>query len=99
MGNIMRYTKIMSCILASVVSFSACTSTFDDLNTNPDATTQVKSSMLATYVIKDMVTTIWEYNEFLSRRLFWGEQINNAQYNRFGSDNFGYIQKIINAQK
>ena len=65
----------MSCIFASVFSFSACTSTFDDLNTNPDATTQVKSSMLATYVIKDMVTTIWEYNEFLSRRLFWGEQI------------------------
>ena len=99
MLKIMKYNKIISCILASVLSFSACTSTFDDLNTNPDATTQVKSSMLATYVIKDMVTTIWEYNEFLSRRLFWGEQINNAQYNRFGSDNFGYIQKIINAQK
>ena len=54
--------------------FQLCTSTFDEMNTNPDATTQVKSSMLATTVIKDMVTKIWEYNEFLSRRMFWGEQ-------------------------
>ena len=65
----MKRIKIVSCLLGYVLSFSACTSTFDEMNTNPDATTQVKSSMLATTVIKDMVTKIWEYNEFLSRRM------------------------------
>lgn len=91
--------KIATCLYLSIFFTSSCTSTFDDLNTNPDATTQVKSSMLATKLIKDMVTQIWEYNEFLSRRMFWGEQINNAQYNRFGNDNFAYIQKVKNAQE
>ena len=95
----MKRIKIVSCLLGYVLSFSACTSTFDEMNTNPDATTQVKSSMLATTVIKDMVTKIWEYNEFLSRRMFWGEQINNAQYNRFGSDNFSYIRILTNAKQ
>lgn len=50
----MKRIKIVSCLLGYVLSFSACTSTFDEMNTNPDATTQVKSSMLATTVIKDM---------------------------------------------
>lgn len=95
----MKNIKIVSCLLAYVLSFSACTSTFDEMNTNPDATTQVKSSMLATTVIKDMVTKIWEYNEFLSRRMFWGEQINNAQYNRFGTDSFSYIRMLTNAKQ
>ena len=70
----MKRIKIVSCLLGYVLSFSACTSTFDEMNTNPDATTQVKSSMLATTVIKDMVTlksaTIIQYTikgRFMSR--------------------------------
>lgn len=95
----MKYNRIAGYLAIGILLLSSCTSTFDDLNTNPDATTQVKSSMLATKLIKEMVTDIWEYNEFLSRRMFWGEQINNAQYNRFGSDSFSYIQKIKNGQE
>lgn len=95
----MKYIKIAGSLLASVTLLFSCTSTFDEMNKNPDATEHVRASMLATTVIKDMVTSIWEYNEFLSKRMFWGEQINNAQYNRFETDNFSYIQKITNAQK
>ncbi len=94
----LKNIKSVSLALACMFFLSTCTSTFDEMNTNPNATTQVKSSMLATKVIKDMVTTIWEYNEFLSRRMFWGEQINNAQYNRFGADDFSYIQKLTDAK-
>lgn len=57
-----QYLLLAGCLLAFLLGCSACTSTFYKLNTNPDATTHVKSSMLATGVIKDMVTKIWELN-------------------------------------
>ena len=93
------YKTIFS-FLTGIVLFSGCTSTFDDLNTNPDTTTKVNSSMLATKVILDMTESAsnWK-NEFLVKRMFWGEQIDDAQYNRFGKGGFDGIQALTNAQK
>lgn len=88
------------CTVGLVISGTGCTSTFDELNTNPDATTKVSPAMLATNVILGHVKGANnDYSEFCVKRLFWGEQIENYQYNRFGKGSFGGIQGLTNAQK
>ena len=85
--------KAIACFLIGIFSLSGCTSTFDDLNTNPDTTTKVNASMLASKVILDMTKSASNWrNEFLVKRMFWGEQIDDRQYNRFGKVSFENIQ-------
>ena len=36
--------KAIACFLIGIFSLSGCTSTFDDLNTNPDTTTNLNNS-------------------------------------------------------
>lgn len=89
-------------LLYILIMLSGCTSSFDDLNTDPDKTTQVTAGMLATRLILDMDRTwtpaYWE-NEFLVKRIFWGEQMSNFQYNRIEKGNYEPIFKLTNAQK
>ncbi len=89
------------CVLSICCSIlMGCTSTFDDLNTNPDSTIKVQSSMLATTVILDMVNSAYKWKkEFLVKRLFWGEQMDDSQYNRFEHADFSGIQMLISAEK
>lgn len=56
--------------------------------------------MLATGIILNMVksSSYWK-NEFLAKRMFWGEQMDDIQYNRFGRSDFSGIQSLISAQK
>ncbi|GBU07558.1 hypothetical protein AwDysgo_08890 [Bacteroidales bacterium] len=80
--------------------FVGCTSDFDDLNTNPDTSSSTTSSMLATnLIIAHAKTGGKEGSDFLSKRLFWGEQVYNIQYNRIGKGSFEQIREITNAQK
>lgn len=92
--------KAITYLLAGIFLLPGCTSTFDDLNTNPDTTTKVNSSMLATKVILDITKSAsnWK-NEFLVKRMCWGEQMDDLQYNRFGKGDFGGLQALTNAQK
>ena len=61
--------KAIACFLIGIFSLSGCTSTFDDLNTNPDTTTKVNASMLASKVILDMTKSASNWrNEFLVKR-------------------------------
>lgn len=79
---------------------NGCTSSFDDINTNPDATTTVTPAMLATKLLIDIVPSANSQNsELCCKRLFWGEQIDYYQYNSFGKGSFSNIQNLINAQK
>lgn len=93
-------TKLWVGLLAGLMLFPGCTGPFDEMNTNPDATVKVTPDMLATKVILDMVTSAsnWK-NEFLVKRMFWGEQMDDLQYNRFGKSGLGNIQALTNAQK
>lgn len=95
----MKKIYIALIIIVSTIFYS-CTSSFDELNTNPDSPTKVKSSMLATNVILDMVKSAsnWK-NEFLVKRMFWGEQMDDLQYNRFGKSSFSGGVVLNNAQK
>ncbi len=92
--------KFLTILTASILITSGCTSSFDDLNTNPDATTQVRSSMLATGLLLDVVqeASYWKSDVFV-KRMFWGEQIDDLQYNKLGNAGFGWIRQLTNAQK
>ena len=85
--------------IAAVVSLlqlqTGCTSTFDDLNTNPDSTTEVQSSMLATHVILNMVKSAYDWrNDFMTNRLFW-----EGIWNPFEKADFSNIVNLTSAQK
>ena len=98
-----KYVKksfITLCAVGLVMAGNSCTSTFDELNTNPDATVKVTPGMLATKVILSNVKSANnDYSEFCVKRMFWGEQIENISYNRFGKGSFSAIQGLTNAQK
>ncbi|MCC8170920.1 MAG: SusD/RagB family nutrient-binding outer membrane lipoprotein [Parabacteroides sp.] len=86
--------------LALVLAVSSCTSTFDEMNTNPDAPQTATSAMLATKVILDMVKSADNSNsEFLCKRMFWGEQIEYNQYNRLEKSNYSRLKALTNAQR
>lgn len=87
-------------LLAAAFLLGGCTSTFDGLNTNPDAPEDVTSSMLATKMILDMTQSASNWrNEFLVKRMVWGEQMDDGQYNRFGHGSFDGVKLLTNAQK
>lgn len=98
MKNILN--KVMTIVCTGSLLWSSCTSSFDDLNTDPDSTTKVRPSMLATKLILDMVGSAKQTNnEFLVKRMFWGEQMDDSQYNRFGKASFSNIELLTSAQK
>lgn len=96
----MKRILIATLMVGTTIMHYSCTSSFDELNTNPDASTQVTPSMLATKVILNHVQSGYDGNsEFGAKRMFWGEQMDAYQYNRFGKGSFGPIQGLTNAMK
>lgn len=77
-------------------------SKFDSINTNPNATTQVTSAMLATSMIlnitrSDISTTKSFMQPFLlGKYLTWGEGQENFQYNRISRTDFSRITLLRN---
>lgn len=87
-------------ILLTALSLASC-SNFDDLNTNGDAATTVKSSLLATGaiigVIKPETSKSFVNDQaFVSKYMSWGE--NSVGYNDFGSASFGVYTSMTNYQ-
>ncbi|MDO5427903.1 SusD/RagB family nutrient-binding outer membrane lipoprotein [Parabacteroides sp.] len=96
------YKKLLSvvCILGSFGTWTACTSSFDDLNTNPDTTSKVTPSMLATKMILGHVSSAYSVDsELMCKRLFLGERISYYQYNWVEKGSFDAIRDLTNAQK
>lgn len=90
----------MVCILGSFGTWTACTSSFDDLNTNPDTTSKVTPSMLATKMILGHVSSAYSVDsELMCKRLFLGERISYYQYNWVEKGSFDAIRDLTNAQK
>lgn len=99
MKNI-KNSVLTICVFGTLVLSGSCTSSFDDLNTNPDATTKVTPAMLATGLLLDHVKSANNDNsELFCKRLFWGEQMYEYQYNRLQNGSFNKIQSLTNAQK
>jgi len=88
-------------ILPAIVLWAGC-SKFNDINTNPNQTTQVTSAMLATNMILNVTrSSISSTKGFmqpylLGKYLTWGEGQENLQYNRFGRASFDRLLLLRN---
>jgi len=97
-SNFLKYTLL----LPALVLISNGCKKFDAINTNPNATTQVNSAMLATSMIlnitrSDISTTKSFMQPFLlGKYLTWGEGQENFQYNKISRTDFGRITLLRN---
>lgn len=90
-------------LLLIIALLSSCNK-FDEINTNPDATTKVTSSLLATGLLLNITSSSsgksFVNSALLSKQLAWGgEGMEDYQYNIFGRSSFGGYNTLINAQK
>ena len=96
-----RINKYISLLL--VTTLLASCDKFDEINTNPDATTKVTSSLLATGLLLDITSSSasksFIYDDLLAKQMAWGESMEDYQYNVFGRSGFGGYTTLINAQK
>lgn len=75
---------------------------YDDINTNPNTTTQVNSAMLATTIILNItrgdISTQKSFMQpfLLGKYLTWGEGQENLQYNKLGRTDFNRIALLRN---
>ena len=70
-----RFNRYITLLLIATALISC--NKFDDINTDPDATTKVTSSLLANGLLLDIMQTggskNFVYDNFLSKQLAWGE--------------------------
>lgn len=89
-------------MLVSIAFLGSCNK-FDEINTNPNATTKVTPAMLATGMLLNMTKqstgTAFEYNQFVSKQVIWAELIEAYQYNRFDRTDFGVYTSLENINK
>lgn len=92
----MKFNKYIAITLAAA-TFTSCAN-FEEINTNPDATTKTTSSLLATGAIMGIMKPSngksFLSNQMLTKHIGWGgEGKEGSQYNSFGSESFdGYTQ-------
>lgn len=88
-------------ITLSVFAFMSC-SKFDDINTSPDSSTQVKSSLLATGaiagIVKPSTGATFVDHLFITKYLGWGEGSRGAQYNDFYRTSFSDYTSLMDYQ-
>lgn len=100
--EIMKKLSIYLVSVLMLTSVCSCTS-FDELNTDPDATTKVSPEMIATNLIlniaKPSTQKSFLNSSFMMKYMAWGEGSASYQYNKFGRSGFGSYYKLISAQK
>ena len=96
----MRKNNIAILILFFALTVAGCAD-FEDLNTNPDATSKVNPSLLATGLIKTMVTSANDNGSVrFQKQLFRPEgKPDMLQYNWISNTNFNNILALTNGQK
>ena len=98
-----KYVKSIILFSTSVCVFSSC-SNFDEINTNPNASTQVTSGMIATGILLDMTKQNQYYESFIdhnfvSKHALTAELIRDYQYNKFTEGSFSAYSALKNARK
>ncbi len=96
--------QIIAVVLA-IFLFGSCTN-FDDINTNPDSTTQVSTSMLCTSVVLSMAKfsgadgKVFITESALSKYVgYANEGQMDAQYNRIGNGSFSAMTILSSIDK
>lgn len=105
MKKIERYIKITSMMLLSLIMIVGCND-FDDLNTNPDDTTKVSASLLATNVILEITKfsgkdgKAFIADNALSKYVGYANEGQlDAQYNKIGASSFGSMTILPDIEK
>lgn len=99
----MKFKNILMACIALTTLFPSCDN-FDELNTNPDSTTKVTSSMLATGLIMKIMSPgsgkdFLNYN-MLDKHIAWGESgIQEMQYGKLGRHGFSGYPALIDCLK
>ena len=98
-----KYIKSIILFSTSVCVFSSC-SNFDEINTNPNASTQVTPGMIATGILLDMTKQNQYYESFIdhnfvSKHALTAELIRDYQYNKFTEGSFSAYSALKNARK
>lgn len=97
----MKILKYILLLPAMVMMLGGCQK-YDVLNTNPDATTQVNSAMLATTLILNITRTgISTQKSFmqpflLGKYVTWGEGQENFQFNKLNKTDFDGVRVLRN---
>lgn len=98
-------TKKYYLILILIVSFqwNSC-SKYEEINTNPDETTQVTPELLATNLILSMmeypgVGKDFLYKDMLSKYISYMEGATDYQYNKFGRTSYSSLVNLTNVDK
>lgn len=93
----MKCAKYLAALMGAAI-MSSCLS-FDEINTNPDASTNVNSSLLATGAIADIMKSSggagFVDHLFISKYLAWGEGARGNQYNDFYRTSFGGYTSLV----
>jgi hypothetical protein len=101
MNRLKKYQAILFAFL--MVWTSACTGSFDDINTDPNAPTKASSSLLASYVTSNLIKwDIWVSvaNDGMRSKIFCDtEGAQAAQYNLLGRGTFEAYRILTNAEK
>ena len=105
MKKIENYIRITGVMLLSIIMLIGCNN-FDDLNRNPDDTTKVSASLLATTVILRVTKFAGKDGKsFISDNAlpkyvgYANEGQLDAQYNKVGESSFGGMTILPNIQK
>jgi hypothetical protein len=90
-------------VLAGFLALNSC-SKFDDINTNPDETTQVSPQLLATDMILGMmqypsVGKGFLYKDMFAKYISYQEGATDYQYNKLGRTYFSSMVKLTNVEK
>ena len=99
-NNILKYMLLLP--ITAIIS-TGCKK-FDEINTNPNKTTQVSSDRLATTLIlsitRDELSSTKGFMQsfLLGKYLTWGEGQESSQYNRLGRAGFGRLTLLRNIE-
>lgn len=90
-------------LISAFWSFNAC-SKFDDFNTDPNQTSEVSPSLLATNLILQTmqyphVGVDFLYKDMLAKYISYMEGANNYQYNKLDRTSFASLVNLTNVQK
>lgn len=99
----MKKIIIIFLLISASWSFNAC-SKFDDINTDPNQTSEVSPSLLATNLILQSmqyphVGVDFLYKDMLAKYISYMEGANNYQYNKLDRTYFSSLVKLTNVQK
>ncbi|MFU1856542.1 SusD/RagB family nutrient-binding outer membrane lipoprotein [Sphingobacterium sp. NGMCC 1.201703] len=98
-----KINKLFVLVFAVSTTVLASCNNFEEINTDPNGSTQASRPLLATNIILELTSSKmgkpFYGNQLLSKSLAWGESADGDQYNYFGRSEFSGYSTVINGNK